>query len=142
MVVEAFRESQGGELDQVLVSSVVLRKHHQMVVRLPANRSELLVATMSRRHVRLHPDDRGELRLGCLFVELPARIHHPVVRHRERRHLELDRSLHEPVYRVTAIEQRAVAVDVQVNELWRYGVLGHGACDLIRWAGISGPERP
>jgi hypothetical protein len=75
----------------------------------------LLGATAIVHQVGLEADDRlDSARLAGLVV-LDGAVHHAVVREPERRHLQLRGSRRHAVDLAGAIEQRVLAVDVQVD---------------------------
>ena len=86
-----------------------------MVVALLPLRLARLVAA-PRRDVRLHPDDRLDPRLLRLLLEDPGAEHHPVVRERERRLLELLGARDQVADAVRAVEEGVLRVAVEMDE--------------------------
>src|SRR5688572_20460111 len=87
-----------------------------MVVRLGARRRPAPVAPVSGGDVRLHPDDRLDVALLRLLLELPGGVQISVIGDRERRLLELGSALDELLDPVGAVEERVLGVAVQVYE--------------------------
>ena len=88
-VVEALRVSDGRQLYQVLVALHVPGQNHEVVVGPFSLAGFGAVSAVAGRDVGLHADDRLEAGGAGLFLEGPHAEQAPVVRERERRHLEL-----------------------------------------------------
>src|SRR6266404_7386266 len=73
------------------------------------------------RHIRLAADDRFDPRLGRLLIKLDGPEKISVIGHSDRRHPEFRRPFHQLFRSHSAIEQRILGVEVEVNE----GVAGH-----------------
>jgi len=91
--VEALRVGEGGELHEVLVAHHVPREEHEMVA-----------------------DDRLELLLLRLLLELPCGVEIPVIGDRQRRLLQLERPGDQVIDAVGAIEEGVFRVAVEMDE--------------------------
>ncbi len=105
-----------------------------MEVRLDAGRGPLSEAAVAGRDVRFHPDDRLELGLLRLFLELPGRVHVTVICDRERGLLELQSPLDQVIDPVGAVEEGILRMTVEMDE-------SHGACKLAAATGSGEGER-
>ncbi len=117
-VVHALDVGRGHDLDEVLVTLVVLRQQDQVVIPL------LLHPVVPHRHVRLASDDR--LHRGMLLRELEELLHPvhvPVVRDREPGHPELLGAVEQVVDGRLAVQDGILGMYVQMDE-------GHGATVL------------
>ena len=109
---EALEEAGGAELDQVAEPGVV-RGEQGEVVALVAGRLRGRAAVVDQ--VGLETDDRLDPGRGAGLVVLDRPVHHTVVGQPQRRHLQLGRPLRELVDLAGAVEQRILAVDVQMD---------------------------
>ena len=126
-VVEALQIADRAEPDQVAVPDLIPREEHEVVVLLLGHAARKAdgvggradttsVAPVAGRDVGLHPDDRLEAGLARLFLEIPRAEQAAVVRDGERGHLELERAPDQVADPVRAVEERILAMRVQVNE--------------------------
>ena len=106
---EALEEAGRGQLDQVAKPGVVGGEQRQVVALDPT----LGPAVVDQ--VGLEPEDRLHVVLAARLVVLDRAVHHPVVGEPERGHAELGRPGRHRLDLVRAVEQRVLAVDVQVN---------------------------
>ena len=106
-VVKAFGIARRDELDQVLVALVRLREQHE-VIRLGL-RSRLVEAA-PLRDVDLAAENRLQSAIARVVVEDDRRKQVAVLRHRERRHLQLDGFIQQLVDAARAIEEREFGV--------------------------------
>ena len=118
LVVEALEEGERREAHEVLEAALVARQEHQVVRRLPG-----AVVAAPAGDVGLHAQDRLDAGLPGRLVELHGPEQGAVVGEGQGRHAELGGPLHHAGDRARAVEQRVVAVVVEVDEL---GLL-HGA---------------
>ena len=112
LVVEALEERERGQPDQVLETLLVARQQHEVVGRI--TRAVLAAAA---RDVGLHADDRLDAGLLGLLVELDRAEHRAVISQRHRRHAEFDRLLDHARNRARAVQQRIVAVIMEMDEV-------------------------
>ena len=117
--IEPLRVRQRGELHQVPVANNVAGQEDEVVVRLHPRPGAGLEAAVARRHVRFHPDDRLDLRLLRLLLELPGGVQVAVIGDGERRLLELLRALDQVLDAVGAVEEREFGVAVEMDERHR-----------------------
>jgi hypothetical protein len=117
--VEALEVGERRELDEVPVARRVAREEHEVVVRLGAGLGAPALEPRAGGDVGLHAEDRLELGLAGLLLELPRRVHVAVIRHGERRHLELLGAADQRIDPVGAVEKRVLGVAVQVDEAHR-----------------------
>ncbi len=122
LVVVALEVAERGELDEIGVALVRLGEEGQ--VRVPLRLRPPVV-----RDVDLAPDDRLHAALPRLPVELDRSCKRPVVRERDRRHLEPRRLLDERRNPTRPVEDRVLRMHVQVDEA-RRGTT-HGRAMLI-----------
>ena len=87
-----------------------------MVVRLGAGRGASALAPVAGRDVRLHADDRLELRLSRLLLELPGGVQVAVIGDRQGGLLELLGAPDQVIDPVGAVEERVFRVAMQMNE--------------------------
>ena len=118
LVVEPLQERERRQAHQVPEPDLVARQQHQVVSRIAR-----LVLAPAPRDVGLHAHQRLDARLARLLIELDRAEQRAVVGERERRHRQLGRAFHHARDRARTVEQRVVAVVVEVHEV---GVV-HGA---------------
>ena len=119
---EALEEAGRGELDQVAEAGVAGGQQGQ-VVALVADLLGDRAAIVDQ--VGLEPDDRLDPMLATGLVELDRAVHHPVVGEPEGRHSQLRRAGGHRVDLAGAVEQRVLAVGVQMGD--GRGAHGQGA---------------
>ena len=112
--VVALEEAERGELDQVRVALVRLGQERQVRV---AARARVAVVG----DVDLAADDRLDPLLPGLLVEVDRAGERAVVCERDRGHLELGRPGRERRDPARPVEDRVLAVDVQVDEVGAHG---------------------
>jgi hypothetical protein len=117
--VEAFRVPERGELDEVAITRSVGGEEDKVEIRFDVGSRPSALATVSRGHVGLHPDDRAEAGLPGLILELPRRVKIPVVSNRQRRLFELEGASDQVTDAVRPIQEGVLAVAVQVDEAHR-----------------------
>ena len=122
LVVEAVDVSRGGELQEVLIPDAVLGQEEQVV---PAvlGAGVAAVATVAGSHVGLEADDGLHPGFDALVVELDRAEEGAVVGDGDRRHAKLFGAGGQVRAAAGAVQQRILAVDVQVDEL--FGWLRH-----------------
>ena len=113
LVVEALEEGERGEPHQVAKAGLVARQQDQVV----HPRLARALRALAARDVGLHADDGLDPGLARRLVELDRPEHGAVVGEGERRHAHARRLLDHRVDRRGAVEQRVVAVIVQVDEV-------------------------
>ena len=120
--VVALEEAERGELDQVRVALVRLGQERQVRV---AARARVAVVG----DVDLAADDRLDSLLSGLLVEVDRAGQRAVVGERDRGHLELGRPGGERRDAARPVEDRVLAVDVQVDEVGAHGtaILGRAS---------------
>ena len=111
LVVVALQKALGDERGEVLVADVARRE--QRDVGFVADR---LLEPPARREVGLAADDRDEPLVLGRVVELDRAEHHAVVGQRDPGRTLVRRLLAQRVDAAGAVEQRVLAVDVQMNE--------------------------
>src|SRR5207244_322431 len=114
--VEALQEPDGGELDEVVVTGAVLREEDEVRVRAWRVGGALAAMALAECEIRLEAEDRTDLTGPRLGVELPRAVQVAVVGDRERVHPERLDPLEQVGDPVGAVEERVLAVGVEVNE--------------------------
>ena len=99
-------------------------KANEAVIKLFAKEFHLPKSSFSiaRRDIRLHAEDRFDLRFLRLFLEFPGGVHVPVVGDRQSGLLELLRAPNQVVDSIGTVEERVLGMAMQMNE-------GHPAKD-------------
>ena len=115
LVVEPLGVAGRHQLDQVVVALARLRQQDQ-VVRGFAGRAAL-GPPIARRDVDLAAEDRIDAALPRLIVEHDRREHVAVLGDRHRRHLQLHRAVEQLLDPARAVEQRVLAVQVEMDEV-------------------------
>ena len=88
-----------------------------MVVGLaPISTDPVAGASVARRDIGFHADDRLETRFLGFFLELPRPVKVTVIGYGEGRLLELQRSVDEIIDAVGAVEKRVFGVAMEVDE--------------------------
>ncbi len=114
LVVHPLHLPNGAELHQVEVAVVVSGQEGQ-VVGIAVDPS-LAQQPRARGDVDLAADDRLDPRVLARLVEVDRAVHHAVVGHGERGHLELGRTCHERGDAARPIEQRILGVVMEVDK--------------------------
>ena len=114
-VIETLEEGQRRQPHEVVEAPLVARQQHQMVGRVAR-----AIGALAAGDVGLDADDRLDAGFSGLLIELDRSEHHAVVRQRERRHLQLGSTLDHARDGIRPIEQRIVAV---VMEMYEVGML-------------------
>ena len=114
--VEALHVPDRGETDEVAVSLLVRREQDEMRVLRGRVRWLDSHATVSVRHVGLAPYDRSDPGLAGLLLEGPRSEQVAVVRESDGRHPEVDGAVDQIVDPVRAVEERVLAMRVEMNE--------------------------
>ena len=114
--VEALGVAERGEAHEVLVADRVAREEYEMIVGLGAGHGARAFAPRAGGDVRLHADDRLELRLLGLLLELPRRVQVTMIGDRERRHLEFEGARDQIIDPVRPVEQGVLGVAVEMRE--------------------------
>ncbi len=137
LVVVALHEGEARELDEVLVTGLVLGQQRQVVVELlaalgvaprvvdPAAAGRSLTAVVVG-HVGLGADDRLDPLLVALAVEVERAVHVAVIGDADRRLAVADGFGDELVEPSRAVEHRELGVDVEVGEGIGHGLLTVG----------------
>ena len=146
LVVEAVEERIRGELEEVAVPLVVLGEQDKVPAAvllagmgLVAAVADLAVAVDG--DVRLDADDRLDADFLGLQVELHRPEHVAVVGDRDGIHAELLDALQQPLDAVAAVEQRVLAVQVEVRE-HRLGRRTSARCGRCSFSHLSRPRGP
>ena len=129
LVVEALEEGERGEPHQVAKAPLVARQQDQVVGAVAG-----AVAAAPAGDVRLHPDDRLDARLARRLIELDRPEQRAVVGEGQGRHRQLGGARHHALDGARAVEQRIVAVVVEVDEV---GMVHGASCA----AGMSARRR-
>ena len=132
-VVEALEERQRGQPHQVVEAVLVARQQHQ-VVRGVAR----AVGAGAARDIRLHAENRLDPGLARLLVELDGAEQRTVISERQRRHAQFSRPRDHAADRAGAVEQRVVAVIVEVDEV---GVFHGASCAAALSSARGAPAR-
>ena len=74
------------------------------------------IPPVTRRDIRLHPDDRIDSGLGKHLVELLHSPHVAVVGDRHRRHIHLLGQLDQSVHGTCAVKQTVMGMQMQMNK--------------------------
>ena len=121
LVIEAVEMGGRAQFDQVAVSLVVGSEECHVEGHILTAVGRLLLVHRTGGDIDLAPDDRLHLRLlgGLVEFDRPEEI--TVVCQGDRRHAELGRLPHELLHPDGSVQQRILAMDVQVDE----GRLGH-----------------
>ena len=107
--VEPLEEAGGGQLDEVAEARVGTGEKREVIaLHLPPDPPVV-------DEVRLEPEDRLDAGGAARLVVLDRAVHHAVVGEPERRHAELGGALGESVDLCGAVQQRVLAVDVEVD---------------------------
>ena len=117
VVVEAFQLRSRGDLEQVLITGLVLGQEQQ--VRGLAVFLRVVLLHGAGRHVGLQPDDGLDPGILCGVVELDHAEHRAVVGDGQGGHVHLFGALDQLLDVAEAVEQRVFGVNVEVGE-------GHG----------------
>ena len=107
--LEALEEAARGQLDEVAKARVVGGEQGQVV----ALHAPLGLAVVHQ--VGLEAENRLDIVLAAGLVVLDRAVHHPVVGEPERRHVELGGPRRHRLDLAGAVEQRVLAVDMQVG---------------------------
>ena len=116
VVVEALGVPDRRQLDQVAVALRVAGQQDQVIRRLAPFAGAAPLPPVSRRHVRLHADDRRDALLAGQLLEAPGAVHAAVVGEPQGRHLELLRFADQVREAVGPVQQRVLGVRVEVDE--------------------------
>ena len=119
LVVIAIEVRGGGELDEVLVAGLVLRQQDEVVIDVAsaAAAAGLLLQPAARRHIHLAADDRLDALGAGGLVEINRAVKHAVVRDGQRGEAQLVRPVNEPVQPASAVQQRVLGVQMEVNKI-------------------------
>ena len=109
---EALEEAGGAQLHQVAETRLVGGEEGEMVALVPRG---LWSGDAVIDEIGLEADDRLDPRALARLVVLDRPVHHAVVGEPERRHLQLGRPRRELVDLAGPVEQRVLAVDVQMD---------------------------
>ena len=112
LIVVALQEALGDERGQIPVADQIGRQ--QGDVGLVADRP---VEPAARSDVGLASDDRGQLMVAGLVVELHRAVHDAVIGQRDRPGAALIRALAERFDAACPVQQRVLGMDVEVDEL-------------------------
>ena len=127
---EALEEARRAQLDQIAQAGLVLGQQRQ-VVALVAHLLGDLAAIVDE--IGLHAEDRLDAVRAARVVHLHRPVHHPVVGQSQGRHPELGGALRHPLDLARSVEQRVLAVHMEVN-----GLLGAHASQATRGCRRSG----
>jgi len=114
--VEALRVTTRRETHEVAVSREVAGQEHQVRVLGRCVLGALLLPPIAVGHVGLEPDDRLDALLLRLLLELPGAVQIAVVGDGQGRHAQLHAAADQIVDPIGPVEERVLAVAVQVNE--------------------------
>src|SRR5687767_9375419 len=102
-----------------------------MVRRLPGRAA--LGAAIARRDIDLAPEDRIEPALARLIVEHNRREHVAMLGDRRRRHPELHHPIEQLVDAAGAVEQRVLAMKMEMNEVGHSHSIVDGGFDEMSY---------
>ena len=114
LVIETFEIAFRNQLDEILVSLLVLAKNDQ-VIRPAARR--IAIEPIRLRDVHLAADDRFDAGLLRGFIEADRAEQIAMIGNGDRRHLVFCRRLGQRVVIARAIEQAETGVQVKMNKL-------------------------
>ena len=87
-IVIAFRKSSGHDLHQIMVSQIIFRQKHQMIITvLPASDS-FFIESRSRCNIDFASEDRLNPCCSCRTVKIDHTIHDTMIRDRHAVHPE------------------------------------------------------
>src|SRR4029077_3733835 len=109
--LQAVEKPRRGELDKVAVSARIGREQRQVIALAPHRSARTVVVD----EIDLAADDRLDPVLRARLVQLDRSVHHAVVGEAERGLAELSSALGESVDLARPIEQRVLAVDVEMD---------------------------
>jgi hypothetical protein len=115
------------DADEVLVALFVAGEEHQVIDRDPPS----LAPVLDARDVDFASEDRQDAALAAGFVKLERAEHVAVVGHCDGAHAELLRPAGELPDADCAVQERVLAVDVEVNELGHRARLYHSGADWV-----------
>src|SRR5687768_58913 len=114
LVVEALEVRDGGQLEEVAVALFGLAKKDDLV-RLVVDAGSF-VGQFIERHESALPDDRLDLLLAALLVELDGAVDRRVIRQRDGVHIHLFGSLRQLIQLGQSLEEAVVAMNMEVDE--------------------------
>src|SRR5256712_8167078 len=134
--VIALEEAYRGKLDQVLIADPVLREQDEMRIRGAERRvSGGLFPRMAaaEREVGLEAQNRADLSRFGFGVKRPRAVQVAVIGDRQRVHAERLHPIEQVGDAVGAVEERVLAMRVEMNE--RHGYVAESAvfCALMQW---------
>ena len=142
LVVEALQVGRRDQLHEVVVTDLILRQQHEMVIKVPGASAGLLVQPAARRHVNLTAQDGLHAGLLGGLPKLYRAEHHAVISHRHRGKLQCRGLGHQLVELTAGIEQRILRVQVQVDEIGshvgRKRLVGGRGSRAAIWSGFDG----
>jgi hypothetical protein len=115
LVVEALRVSRGHELDEIVVALARRGEEDQVIGRL--TRRAALRPAIAGGDIDFAAKNRVDAALARLVVKDDGREHVAVLGDRERRHLQLDRTVEQLFDAAGTVEQRVLRVQVQMDEI-------------------------
>ena len=131
--VEALREPDGAQLDEVLVAGAVLGQENEVAVEGGGAGRLLALAAGAEGEVRLEAEDGADLGGLGRLVERPGRMEVAVVGDRQAVHAHPADMVDQRIEAVGAVEERVFAVGMEVGER-------HGLPDVSR-SGAAGVRR-
>src|SRR5262249_41081888 len=134
--VIALEEAYRGKLDEVLIARPVPGEEHEMGIvgaQRCVGRGFLAALAAPEREICLEAEDRPDLpRLG-LFVKRPLAVQVGVIGDRERVHAERLDPVQQIGDPVGAVEERVLAVGMEMNERHGYSAESAVFCALMQW---------
>jgi len=102
------------QFNQIVITGCVAHEQSEVIRRLAHRVRSIFVRT--RCDVRFAADDRFDAGALCFLVKFNRAVKIAVIGHRDRGHLQFSRFFHQLFYSNSAIEQRILGVEMQVNE--------------------------
>ena len=116
-VIEPIEVCRAGQLHEVLVTGQISRQDHQVVPTIRGTGNRLLVGHPAWRDIGLAAEDGHHPGGTALRIEFDGAEHIAVIGERQSRHPELDRALDHLADARGAVQQRVLAVVMQMNEV-------------------------
>ena len=115
LIIVALRKAAAHDLCQVLISLIIFRKEHQMIIAVVPAR-QLPVEAGIWRNVYLAAQNRVDALLPRRPVKIDHAVHCAVIRDRRRRHSKLFDALYIFFDLIGAVQQTVFRVDVQMRK--------------------------
>ena len=115
-VIIALQMRLGDQLDEILVAGFILGEEHEVIVHIPASAGGFLVEPAAGGDVHFAADDWFDPLVPRRLVKIDRPVQHPVVRDRQGRELQVMGLVHQPVEPASAIKQRVLGVQMQMDK--------------------------